>query len=153
MNLMHVGRTPLRSYLTAGMGAEEEEHTHTFRDYWYSHCFWDEEKQQTTAKITNNDSHTDHLKSPTKRHFSNSKQKCNQRQRAVTVIIFPLHRGIYVTSFSQTLIMIKLSLMQSSGHTHICIYIYIYIYHIYIYVYMYTCTHIHIMQTLTWWAK
>ena len=33
MNLMHVGRPPLRSYLIAGMGAEEEEHAHAIREY------------------------------------------------------------------------------------------------------------------------
>ena len=69
-------------------------------NYWYGHCFWDEEKQQTTTTtMTNNVNHSDYVKSPTTRHFSNSKQNCSQRPRALTVTIFPLHWGIFCHFF------------------------------------------------------
>ena len=105
-------------------------------NYWYSDCFWDGEKQQQQWQIM----------PPTTRHFSNSKQNCSQRHRSVTVIIFPLHWGIFCHFFFTDII-------TDNDWTELVAVIRTYIYiHIYV-IYIQTCTYIHIMQNLTWWPK
>ena len=130
-------------------GREQNKVIICLSNYWYGHCFWDGEKQQkTTTTMTNNVNHNDYPKSPTTRHFSNSKQNCSQRHRAVTVTIFPLHWGIFCHFFFADIITDSdWTELVAVIKTYIYIYTYTYI------IYIHKCTYTHIMQTLTWWAK
>ena len=86
--------------------------------------------------MTNNVNHSDYPKSRTTRHFSNSKQNCSQRHRALTVTIFPLHWGIFCHFFFTDII------TDSDWAELVAVirtYIYIHIHISYIYTYM----HIH----------
>ena len=102
--------------------------------------------------MTNNVNHSDYPKSPTTRHFSNNKQNCSQRHRAVTVIIFPLHWGIFCHFiFTDIITDNDWTELVAVIRTYIYIYVYIYICinthtHIYIYIhisYIYTYMRIH----------
>ena len=118
-------------------------------NYWYGHCFWDGEKQQntTTTTMTSNVNHSDYPKSPTTRLVCNSKQKCSQRHRALTVTIFPPHWGIFCHFFFTDII-------TGNDWAELVAVISTFIYiHISYIIYIHTCIYIHIMQTLTWWAK
>ena len=84
--------------------------------------------------MTKNVNHSDYPNSPTTRHFSNSKQNCSQRHRAVTAIIFSLHWGIFCHIFFTDII-------TDNGWAELVAVIRIYI-HIHI-SYIYTYMHIH----------
>ena len=88
--------------------------------------------------MTNNVNHSDYPKSPTTRYFSNNKQKCSQRHRAVTVIIFPLHWRIFCHFFFTDIITGNdWTELVAVIRTYIYIYIYIYTYIIYIHTHTY----------------
>ena len=87
--------------------------------------------------MTNNVNHRDYPKSPTTRHFSYSKQNCSQRNRAVTVTIFPLQWGIFCHFFFTDIITDN-DWAELVAVIRTYIYIYIYIYHIYTYMHIHT---------------